>query len=143
MPPKAAPTPGSQSQLPKPQPSTAKLPELDKSKETLKDLHDSQKNDSMIHDDDAPSGNVREFILKHYGINAAEEKAKKEKRVGPLITPGREVPHVCAEHWPPGGLPACDLRVFIQKHPQRGGLQVRCQAIQRDREGVRRNRNLI
>lgn len=37
--------------------------------------------------DDIPTDNIREYILKHYGINAEEEKAKKEKRVLAVLTP--------------------------------------------------------
>lgn len=86
MPPKVAPTTGTQGTLPKANPSTSKLPDLDKSKDHGKHV-DHDPNDSMMQDDH-PSGNVREFILKHYGINAAEEKAKKEKRVDTQINLG-------------------------------------------------------
>lgn len=99
MPPKAAPAPtnASTANLPKGQPSSTKLPEAEKSKEiskgakdqgkeASKTVQDVEKNHSMMDEDDLPSGNVREFILKHYGINAAEEKAKKEKRVGCRVT---------------------------------------------------------
>jgi hypothetical protein len=86
-------------------------------------------------EDDQPSGNVREFILKHYGINAAEEKAKKEKRVGEGNA-GREVPNVCSEHRPPSSLPTGHLGVSLEEHPQRRCLQVRGQEVQRDRQRV-------
>lgn len=33
-------------------------------------------------DEDIQGGNVREYILKHYGIDAEQEKKKKEQRVG-------------------------------------------------------------
>ena len=99
MPPKPAPAPapGSTTNQPKGQPSSTKLSDLDKSKDmgkgakdqgkdAAKSMHEIENNQSMMSQDDLPSGNVREFILKHYGINAAEEKAKKEKRVGYWVT---------------------------------------------------------
>lgn len=37
-------------------------------------------NNSAADEPNVPVHNIRDYILKHYGINAEEEKAKKEKR---------------------------------------------------------------
>lgn len=60
--------------------------------------------DSTFVEEELPETNIREYILKHYGINASEEKEKKEKRVR-RCSVGREVPNVRAEHGAAGGLP--------------------------------------
>lgn len=56
--------------------------------------------------DDVPTDNIRQYILKHYGIDAEQEKKKKELKVGAAHLQGREVPHVRPEHRPADRIPA-------------------------------------
>lgn len=73
----------------KPAPAKPKeVEEAKKGKDEMKDMDEKDNNEkdlqnsSMAQGEEVPTDNIREYILKHYGINAEREKQRKEERVG-------------------------------------------------------------
>lgn len=100
MPPKAA--PGAKQAPPQKEDPKAAA----KKEESMEDH--TKKNDSMIHEDEVPTDNIRSYILKHYGINAEREKQRKEERVD-LVDKGREFQIICSKHRTSGGVSVGNL----------------------------------
>jgi hypothetical protein len=70
----------------KAKPSAKQLPkgrdmDDDKKSKESEEMDSPHKNNSMTKEEDVPTDNIRNYILKHYGINAEREKQRKEERV--------------------------------------------------------------
>jgi hypothetical protein len=113
MPPKNANPPVKKeepSKEPKPtQPAPGSKKEVVEPSKTREEMEEKKPPvDTTFVEEEVPDANIREYILKHYGINANEEKEKKEKRVIDRSIGGK-VQNVRAKHWVAGGLPISHL----------------------------------